>query len=159
MLTGQDLTEMASAFLIVIKQPKQHYSLAVGKARYVGEPVAVVVATDRYIAEDALDLIDVEYRVLEVVVDPQAATVSGAPVLYEEVGDNVVSTREFSYGDPDKAFAEADKIGRRIPNLELPWSSVHTLITDERLSDEARTSILARGVKLICVAIEPHLET
>jgi DeoR/GlpR family transcriptional regulator of sugar metabolism len=56
-------------------------------------------------------------------------------------------------------LAEADKIGRRIPNLELPWSSVHTLITDERLSDEARTSILARGVKLICVAIEPHLET
>ena len=53
----------------------------------------------------------------------------------------------------------ADKIGRRIPNLELPWSSVHTLITDERLSDEARTSILARGVKLICVAVEPHPET
>ena len=56
-------------------------------------------------------------------------------------------------------LAEADKIGRRIPNLELPWSSVHTLITDERLSDEARTSILARGVKLICVAVEPHPET
>ena len=55
-------------------------------------------------------------------------------------------------------LAEADKIGRRIPNLELPCS-VHTLITDERLSDEARTSILARGVKLICVAVEPHPET
>ena len=56
-------------------------------------------------------------------------------------------------------LAEADKIGRRIPNLELPWSSVHTLITDERLSDEARSSILARGVKLICVAVETNLET
>ena len=56
-------------------------------------------------------------------------------------------------------LAEADKFGRRIPNLELPWSSVHTLITDERLSDEARSSILARGVKLICVAVETNLET
>lgn len=109
-LTGEDLTEMASAFLIVIRQPMQHYSLAVGKARYVGEPVAVVVAADRYIAEDALDLIDVEYRVMDAVVDPVAATTDGSPKLYEEVGDNVVSTREFSYGEPEKAFAEADKI-------------------------------------------------
>jgi 2-furoyl-CoA dehydrogenase large subunit len=109
-LTGEDLTEMASAFLIVIRQPMQHYSLAVGKVRYVGEPVAVVVASDRYIAEDALDLIDVEYRVMDAVVDPIAATAGGSPKLYEDIGDNVVSTREFSYGDPEKAFAEADKI-------------------------------------------------
>ena len=56
-------------------------------------------------------------------------------------------------------LAEATKIGRRIPNLELPWSSVHTLITDERLDDEARTRILARGVKLICAAVDSNLET
>ncbi|MBE7373306.1 DeoR/GlpR family DNA-binding transcription regulator [Pseudomonas lopnurensis] len=55
-------------------------------------------------------------------------------------------------------MVESDKIGRRIPNLELPWSSIHTLITDERLADEARTSIQARGVKLICAAIENKLE-
>jgi len=46
-------------------------------------------------------------------------------------------------------MAEADKLGRRIPNLELPWSSVQTLITDERLSDEAFELIQARGVKVI----------
>ncbi|UVE17801.1 DeoR family transcriptional regulator [Pseudomonas sp. LS44] len=49
-------------------------------------------------------------------------------------------------------MVEADKVGRKIPNLELPWSSIHTLITDERLPDEARSEIQARGVKLICAA-------
>ncbi|TLX56460.1 XRE family transcriptional regulator [Stutzerimonas nosocomialis] len=47
-------------------------------------------------------------------------------------------------------LAEADKIGRRIPNLELPWSSIHTLITDERLDEQARVAIQERGVRIIC---------
>jgi DeoR/GlpR family transcriptional regulator of sugar metabolism len=51
-------------------------------------------------------------------------------------------------------MVESDKIGRKIPNLELPWSSVHTLITDERLSDEAREHLTARGVNLICAAVD-----
>jgi DeoR/GlpR family transcriptional regulator of sugar metabolism len=51
-------------------------------------------------------------------------------------------------------MAESDKVGRRIPNLELPWSSIHTLITDERLSADAREQIAARGVKLICARID-----
>jgi len=50
-------------------------------------------------------------------------------------------------------MVEADKIGRKIPNLELPWSSVHTLITDERLPVEAREQIQARGITLICAAV------
>ncbi|SFQ43350.1 transcriptional regulator, DeoR family [Geopseudomonas sagittaria] len=50
-------------------------------------------------------------------------------------------------------MAEADKLGRRMPNLELPWSSIHTLITDARLEPEAREQILARGIKLICAAV------
>lgn len=51
-------------------------------------------------------------------------------------------------------MVESDKIGRRIPNLELPWSSVHTLITDERLADEARQQLLARGIQLICAVAD-----
>ncbi|MGH8433003.1 MAG: DeoR/GlpR family DNA-binding transcription regulator [Pseudomonas sp.] len=51
-------------------------------------------------------------------------------------------------------MVEADKIGRKIPNLELPWSSIHTLITDERLPTGARESITARGINLICAAVE-----
>lgn len=52
-------------------------------------------------------------------------------------------------------MAEADKVGRRMPNLELPWSSIHTLITDERLDSGAREQILARGIKLVCAAVTP----
>ena len=50
-------------------------------------------------------------------------------------------------------LVESDKIGRKIPNLELPWSSIHTLITDERLAPEAREQITARGITLICAAV------
>ena len=50
-------------------------------------------------------------------------------------------------------MVEADKVGRKIPNLELPWSSIHTLITDDRLSIEAREQIKARGITLICAAV------
>ncbi len=51
-------------------------------------------------------------------------------------------------------MVESDKIGRRIPNLELPWSSVHTLITDERLDAQAAEQIRARGTQLILAALE-----
>jgi len=51
-------------------------------------------------------------------------------------------------------MVESDKIGRKIPNLELPWGSVHTLITDERLDPEAREQLTARGITLICAAVD-----
>ncbi|MNZ99817.1 Glucitol operon repressor [compost metagenome] len=50
-------------------------------------------------------------------------------------------------------MVESDKVGRKIPNLELPWGSVNTLITDERLPTEAREQIEARGVHVICAAL------
>src|SRR5574343_395539 len=50
-------------------------------------------------------------------------------------------------------MAEADKVGRRIPNLELPWSSIHTLITDERLDAQAAEQIRARGIQLILAPV------
>jgi len=51
-------------------------------------------------------------------------------------------------------MVESDKIGRRIPNLELPWGSVHTLITDERLANEAREHLSARGIQLIIAPLQ-----
>lgn len=51
-------------------------------------------------------------------------------------------------------MVESDKIGRRIPNLELPWERIHTLITDERITDDARHEISARGVRLICASLD-----
>ena len=84
--------------------------MAVDRVRYVGEPVAVVVAESRYVAEDALDLIRVQYRVHKAVVDPETALLDDAPVLHEAVGSNLVNDRHFCYGDPDAAFAAADQV-------------------------------------------------
>ena len=106
-LTGADVAVWSRPFIAGVKQPMRHYALAVDRVRYAGEPVAVVVARDRYAAEDALEHIDVRYRPLDPVVDPVAAAASGAPVLHHEVGTNVVSDRRFRYGDPDAAFASA----------------------------------------------------
>ena len=109
-ITGEDIKAISDPFLIVLRQPMHQWALAVEKVRYVGEPVVCVVALDRYRAEDALALIDVEYEVLKPAVDQEAATEAGAPMVHEAMGSNVASTREFKYGDPDKAFAEADRI-------------------------------------------------
>lgn len=106
-VTGADAKAWAAPFVVGVKQPMEHWCVAVDRVRYVGEPVAVVVAEDRYIAEDALDLIKVEYRPLPVVVDSEAAAAADAPVLHEKVGSNVVSDRSFVYGEPDAAFSKA----------------------------------------------------
>ena len=110
-LTGEDIVAWSRPFIAGVKQPMRHYALAVDRVRYMGEPVAVVVARDRYGAEDALERIEVEYRELDPVVDPVAAAAPGAPLLHRDVGSNVVSDRRLRYGDPDAAFASA--AGRR----------------------------------------------
>ncbi len=109
-LTGTEIKEDSDPFLIVLRQPMDQWSLATDRVRFVGESVAVVVAKNRYLAEDALDHIKVVYRPLPIALDPQEAAKDGAPLVHPAVGSNVVSTRHFSYGDPDKAFAEADRI-------------------------------------------------
>lgn len=109
-MTGDDVKEMSEAFLIVLRQPINQWALAVDKVRYVGEPLAMVVARNRYIAEDALSEIDVVYEAMKPIIDQEEAISDDAPIVHEAVGSNVVSTRDFTYGEPDKAFAEADKI-------------------------------------------------
>ena len=85
----------------------EHWALAIDRVRYVGEPVAVVVAENRYLAEDALDAIKVVYETLPVAVEIEQAIAPDAPVLHPAVGSNVVSDRSFRYGDPEAAFARA----------------------------------------------------
>jgi carbon-monoxide dehydrogenase large subunit len=84
--------------------------LAVGKVRYVGEPVAAVVAEDRYIARDAADLIEIDYEPLPAVVDPEKAMDPRSPRLYEEFSDNIGYTFGFETGNTDEAFKNADVI-------------------------------------------------
>ena len=106
-LTGEDVKRWSQPFVVGVKAAMQHWALAVDRVRYSGEPVAVVIAEDRYLAEDALDAIRVEYRALRATVDIAAACEADAPVLHEAVGSNVVNERQFRYGDPQQAFANA----------------------------------------------------
>lgn len=103
-LTGADVQAWAQPFVVGVKQPMQHWALAVDRVRHVGEPVAVVVAEDRYIAEDALDLLRVDYEPLPVVRDIEHALQDSSTPLHEGVGSNVVSDRQFLYGTPDPVF-------------------------------------------------------
>lgn len=88
------------------------YPLAIDKVRFVGEPIAAIVATNSYIAEDALEMIDVEYEPLPVVVNPEKAMSKDAPLLYEEWGDNIQAYIKFIHGDIEKSFSKADKVLR-----------------------------------------------
>jgi len=106
-ITGTDVTALGASLVVGVKAPIQCWPIAVDRVRYVGEPVAVVVATDRYLAEDALDLIEVDYEALPAVVHPRDALDAASIVLHEGLGSNIASDRSFRYGDPEKAFAEA----------------------------------------------------
>ncbi len=106
-LTGHDLADVAGPLVPALRAAVDARAIAIDRVRYVGEPVAVVVAQDRYVAEDGCDLIEVEYRARPAVVDPLAALAEDAPVLHEGVGRNLVSDRAFRYGDPESAFAQA----------------------------------------------------
>lgn len=105
-LTGADVTRLSSPLAMGIRVPIQSWPIAVDRVRYVGEPVAVIVAADRYLAEDALELVEVDYEPLEALVDPVAALTSKT-LLHEGLKSNIASERTFRYGDPEGAFASA----------------------------------------------------
>ena len=103
-LTGADVARLTRPFPAAIDSPAPQYAAAVATARYVGEPLAVVVARDRYLAEDAAELVEVDYDPLEPVLD-----VTEAAPIHE---------RTFHYGDVDEALGTAALVVRttfRVP--------------------------------------------
>jgi aerobic carbon-monoxide dehydrogenase large subunit len=84
-----------------------HKPVATDKVRYVGDAVAVIAATSRGAAEDAAELVEVEYDVLPVVVDVEAALADGAPIVHEEFGTNRCYTWTLEAGEVERLFAEA----------------------------------------------------
>ncbi|MEK7385779.1 MAG: xanthine dehydrogenase family protein molybdopterin-binding subunit, partial [candidate division NC10 bacterium] len=100
---------LAAAIRFDVRQAPQ-FALCRERARYVGEIVAMVVAESRARAEDALDLIEVEYEPLPAVVDMIRAAESGGPLIHPEWGTNVGVGFTHSIGDPDAAFARADVV-------------------------------------------------
>lgn len=106
-LTGEDVKKITTSLVVGVKAPVECWPIAIDRVRYVGEPVAIVVASDRYKAEDALELIETNYGMLPAAVDPVAAICDGAPILHDGFRNNIASERVFRYGDPQDAFAQA----------------------------------------------------
>jgi carbon-monoxide dehydrogenase large subunit len=97
-----------------------HPVLAQGKVRFVGEGVAVAIASTPYLAQDALDLIDVDYDPLDAVTDPEKALAADAPVIHEEFGNNSVTYADVPNPAVDEAMRKADKVIRlRLVNQRL----------------------------------------
>lgn len=91
----------------ILADPKGCPALAAGKVRYVGEPVAAVVAENRYLAEDAAELVEVDYLPLPAVVDLEAAVAPGATRVHDDLRDNVATTIPVAKGDTAAAFRDA----------------------------------------------------
>ncbi|MBI2305337.1 MAG: xanthine dehydrogenase family protein molybdopterin-binding subunit [Chloroflexi bacterium] len=139
-LTGKDIVDMVkpmAPFPFQSRDPFRvgnptiqffdHYFLATDKARFVGEAVAVIVATHRYIAEDALELIEAEFDPLPPITDPEAAMGESSERVYEPWRDNVMLRFHVEGGDLDKAFQEADLVVKeRIKSTRFTGTPMET---------------------------------
>ena len=100
-----------------LKRPVDEYAGAVDKVRYVGEPLGAVAARDRGSAEDALELITVDYEPLRPVVDVREAIKPSSATLFDELGSNLAWHGSLQYGDIDGAFQSADRVVKE--NLKI----------------------------------------
>jgi CO/xanthine dehydrogenase Mo-binding subunit len=111
-LTGDEVAILTDPFFELSTPPGAHikdYAIAVGKVRFMGEPVVAVCARTRELARDAADLVEVEYDPLDVIVDGEEA-LKDEVILHEDAASNVVWSGQFDWGDYEAAAAEADHI-------------------------------------------------
>jgi aerobic carbon-monoxide dehydrogenase large subunit len=115
-LTGEDIARSSKPVRAASKTPNvkttSYPPLALGKVRHVGEAVAMVAAESRYVAEDAVERIVVDYEPLPVVRDVESALDPASPVLHDEAETNLLVSREFVRGDVDAALAGAAVVVR-----------------------------------------------
>ena len=115
-LTGDDVARSAKPVRAASKTPAVKVTsfppLALGKVRHVGEAVVMVAAESRYVAEDAVERILVEYEPIPVVTDMEQALRPESPLLHDEAGTNLLVSREFGRGDVDEALAGAALVVR-----------------------------------------------
>ena len=112
-LTGEEVAELTEPYFQLQLPPANEikdYCMAVGKARYMGEPVVAVVARTRDLARDAAELVEVEYEPLAPLVDGRLAQASDAPIVHDQAGTNLVWQDTFDWGDIDGALAAADHV-------------------------------------------------
>jgi len=143
--TGRDVKDVGpvpcGASLPDLRVP-HHHILAQDRVYYVGHPIAVVIATDRYIARDAVDRIEVDYEPLPAIVDPEKALAAGAPAVHAQWPDNVAFTYHQEGGDVAKAFAQADVVVKqRMTSQRLIPTAMETrgVVAEWRPGDRSLT--------------------
>jgi aerobic carbon-monoxide dehydrogenase large subunit len=112
---GAELAEVMTPWVGVLTHLKgiksaPQYAIAVERACWQGEAVCAVVAKTRAQAEDAAELVEVEYEELPAVTDAETALDAATPVIHPELGDNLTFERKHEAGEPDEGFATADTI-------------------------------------------------
>ena len=112
-LTGREATEVIGPVPAFCAEPVVEHAIAVEKVRYAGEAVVAVAAESRYIAEDALELVQIEWEPLPPVIDVLEAMKPDAPKVHENLPSNIVFEHVFTFGDVDGDFARADQIIKR----------------------------------------------
>jgi CO/xanthine dehydrogenase Mo-binding subunit len=140
-VTGEDVAARAAPLPSFGAGEIVQDMIATEKVRYHGETVAAVIAEDRYVAEDACELIDVVYEPLPVVLDPFTAREDGAPLVHEALGSNTAYERTFTFGAVDEAFAAAPRSVRA--RLRWPRSTGMPMDTNGAIGDyDAGTGVV-----------------
>jgi aerobic carbon-monoxide dehydrogenase large subunit len=128
--TGEDMSDLGGPLPMAWVPPgvevnnPEHWPLARGTVKHVGDPVAVVVGEDRYAVQDAAEDVVVEYDPLAVVVDAEAA-IAGPPFVHEQFGTNQVHQWSLAGGDVEAGFAEADVVvERRVINHRIAGAPI-----------------------------------
>ncbi len=109
-VTAEDTPKIKYGNWRLFPETQDEYPLAIDKVRFIGDEVAAVAAIDKDIAEEALELIDVEYEELPAVFDVDIAMKPEAPVLHDYCPTNISVNRKIKYGDVEKGFAESDYV-------------------------------------------------
>jgi 2-furoyl-CoA dehydrogenase large subunit len=108
-LSGEELFDAIDPILPGVDAPQvTRYPLAIGTARYAGEWVAAVVAQTRALAEDAAEMVDIEYEVLAHIVNPELALLDNAPLVHPKHGSNVIFHRKFVWGPVEEDFSKCE---------------------------------------------------
>jgi CO/xanthine dehydrogenase Mo-binding subunit len=104
-ISGKDIPKKKYG---IVPMAKDEYSLAIEKVRYIGDEVAAVVGTSLQAAEEAISRIRVDYEELPSVFDPMDAMKPGAPLIHDEVPNNVSASIRKEFGNVERAFRESD---------------------------------------------------
>ena len=151
-LTGEEVRRTMNPMPITVEMPGftpiRYHPLAVDRVRYVGEPIVALVAESRYAAEDALELVEVDYEPLPVVTDAEKGLLPSAPKLYDDRPNNVIFHFTHKVGDAAGALRDADVIVReRFTNARATATPIEcrSCVAEDRKSTRLNSSHIQKS--------------